>query len=237
MLIQLADNALSTLERVKLMLGVSEQEDALTKIKEALGIQDSSEPEESEPAEDQPSREDLILTMLINRASAEIESQIGHHLGKADYDQWYYADGRRELVLKEYPIVSVESIAQDGETVAPEEYDAVQRGNIGVVYKDDGWLHSGYYHGLANDMLAKKRCIRVKYTAGYVLPKDATEDDPQTLPADLEGLLWEMVQYAYANLKNGADGLTSFSISDVSWSFDKENSTSWTSILNRYRRY
>ena len=30
----------------------------------------------------------------------------------------------------------------------------------------------------------------MSYTAGYVLPKDATDDDPQTLPADLEGLLW-----------------------------------------------
>jgi len=73
--------------------------------------------------------------------------------------------------------------------------------------------------------------------AGYVLPKDATEDDPQTLPADLEGLVWEIVTQAYTNLQNGSMGLNSFSISDVSWNFDKSTHPEWTQLIGLYMRY
>jgi hypothetical protein len=85
--------------------------------------------------------------------------------------------------------------------------------------------------------VAPKRVIEVCYTAGYVLPKDATDDDPQTLPADLEGLLWDMVAQAYTSLQNGSQGLSSFSISDVSWKFDKSTPDAWVKTINQYRRY
>ena len=50
----LADTALTTLDRMKLMLGLSDIEDERT---------------------------DEIVTLLINRASSWIERQIGRHLG------------------------------------------------------------------------------------------------------------------------------------------------------------
>ena len=70
-----------------------------------------------------------------------------------------------------------------------------------------------------------------------MLPKDATDEEPQTLPADLEGLVWDMVSQAYANMQNGSQGLKSFSISDVSWTFDKSTPAAWLQIVNLYRRY
>lgn len=206
----LAENALTTLERMKLMLGLS-------------GIEDE--------------KTDMIVEMLINRASSWIERQTGRHLGKHSYTQWYDADGQQELVTIEFPIVSVEYVRQDGDLVAPDSYDYTQTSDIGVIYRDEGWLKAGYRRGLAYDIAASKRNIEVKYTAGYVLPKDATEDNPQTLPADLEGLVWDMVSQAYTNLQNGSQGLTSFSISDVTWNFDKSTSDSWTQLINLYRRY
>lgn len=206
----LADNALTTLDRMKLMLGLSDIEDEKT---------------------------DEIVTLLINRASSWIEQQIGRHLGRRSYKQWYDADGQQELVTLEYPIISVEYVKQDGKEVDPESYDYSQTADIGVIYRDEGWLKAGYRRGLAYDIVAPKRVIEVSYTAGYVLPKDATEDDPQTLPADLEGLLWDMVSQAYTSLQNGSQGLSSFSISDVTWNFDKSTPETWTKLINLYRRY
>lgn len=206
----LADNALTTLERMKLMLGLSDIEDERT---------------------------DTIVTLLINRASSWIERQTGRHLGKRSYRQWYDADGQQELVTLEYPIISVEYVKEQGNVVDPSLYDYAQTGDVGVIYRDDGWLKAGYRKGLAYDIVAPKRVIEVSYTAGYVLPKDATDDDPQTLPADLEGLLWDIVSQTYTSLQNGSQGLSSFSISDVTWNFDKTQHSEWTQLINLYRRY
>ena len=143
----LAENALTTLNRMKLMLGLSDIEDEKT---------------------------DMIVEMLVNRASSWSERQIGRHLGKRTYLQWYDADGQQELVTEEYPIISVEYVKQRGALVDPQSYDYTQTGEIGVIYRDEGWLKAGWRNGLANDIVASKRIIEVKYTAGYVLPKDDT---------------------------------------------------------------
>ena len=180
---------------------------------------------------------DAMVELLINKASAWVERQIGRHLGKRQYHQWYDADGQQELVTEEYPIINVEFVKEEGRLVDPGSYDYVQTGKIGVIYRDEGWLKAGWRNGLANDIVASKRIIEVKYTAGYVLPKDATENDPQTLPADLEGLLWDVVSQAYTGLQNGSQGLSAFSISDVRWDFDKSYNEAWTQLLNLYRRY
>lgn len=206
----LAANALTTLERMKLMLGLDDSADEST---------------------------NMIVELLINRASSWVEQQLGRHLRRDTYRQWYPADGQQELVTKEYPIVSVEFVKEDGRLVDPRRYDYGQTANIGVIYRDAGWLKAGYHGGLSYDQLATKRVIEVSYTAGYVLPKDATPEDPQTLPADLEGLIWDIVQQTYANMQNGSQGLKSFSISDVRWDFDKSVQPSWLQVINLYRRY
>ena len=64
----LAENAMTTLHRMKLMLGLPDVEDERT---------------------------DEIVTLLINKASAWIERQTGRHLGKRSYHQWYDADGQQ----------------------------------------------------------------------------------------------------------------------------------------------
>lgn len=206
----LAENALTTLDRMKLMLGLSDVLDERT---------------------------DEVIELLINRASAWIERQTGRHLGRRTYLQSYDADGQQELVTQEYPIISVEYIREAGALVDPAQYDYERAGSVGVIYRDEGWLKANYRAGLAYDEVASQRAIEVCYTAGYVLPKDATADSPQTLPMDLEGLLWDMVLQAYASLQNGSRGLTSFSISNVTWNFDKSTPDAWMQLIKLYRRY
>lgn len=239
----LAANALTTLERMKLMLGLTNKDVPLDRLKLMLGLSADSRipPEQLEQilamAKAEDEQTDLTIELLINKASSWIEHMTGRHLGKQSYHQWYDADGSQELVLIEYPIISIESIKEEGKLVDPRRYDFGQTGHIGVVYRDEGWLRAGWRCGLAYDIVAPKRVIEVEYTAGYVLPKDATEENPQTLPADLEGLVWDMVEQAYASLQNGSQGLGSFSISDVSWKFDKSTNPEWVRTVNLYRRY
>ena len=152
----LAVNALTTLERMKLMLGLTNKDASLDKLKLMLGLSADSEipPEQLEQmlgvAEAENEQTDLIIELLINKASSWIERLTGRHLGKQSYHQWYDADGSQELVLIEYPIVSIESIREDGKLVDPRRYDYGQTGHIGVVYRDEGWLRAGWRRGLTS---------------------------------------------------------------------------------------
>ena len=167
---QLASNALTTLETVKEMMGI--------------------------PTEESDPQVDNVLIRLINAASAWVETMTERKLGKNDYRQKCRGTGSQELVLKYYPIVSVQSVTEigSGKVLPPESYDFDEKGDIRVLYREEGWPHRGYPGGLSGDYLAPQRYLLVEYTAGYVLPKDATADSPCTLPADLESLVWEMVE-------------------------------------------
>ncbi len=77
-----------------------------------------------------------------------------------------------------------------------------RRGRRGDL-QGDGWTYYGYPQGLTGDPVTGSRNIEVKYTAGYILPWEATEEEPSDLPADLEGLVQEMVQYAFGRLETG----------------------------------
>lgn len=212
MSVALADNALTTLETVKTMLGI-------------------------EPDDVDPQRDD-VLTNLINYASAWIESMTGRIFKQQTYVQRYAAAGAQELVLKQWPVTDVEYVKDttSGQIIPDTDYEYTEDGRIGVIYKDDGWTFQGYTGGLSYDYLLASRYLEVKYTAGYVLPKDATEDNPCTLPADLQGIVWGIAQQEFSIMENGAEGLSAFSISDVSWTFDKEPRQSWLDIIGYYTR-
>lgn len=205
----LRDNALTTLEALKQMLG--------------LDADDTSN--------------DEVLIQLINQASASVERALGRKLRRSTYTQHLKGTGNQYLLVENYPIIDVEYIKQAGEYIDPGLYDITEQGAAGVIYKDDGWTYYGYPYGLAGDHITGSRNIVVRYTAGYVLPWEATEDDPATLPADLEGLVQEMVQYIFGKLQNGGTaGLKAFSISDVRWEWSDETPSTWQDIINQYKR-
>lgn len=208
----LAPNALTTLADMKNMLGIS--------------------------PDDEDEQRDTIIVMLINSVSAWIERMTGRNLGKQTYTQEYVASGAQELVLLQWPIISVEYVMDKkaGDVIPAREYDFNVTGEIGVLYKDNGWPLRGYRGGLAYDVYAPMRCLEVKYTAGYVLPKDATKNDPCTLPYDLQGIVWGAVMQEFSVMQNGAQGLSAFSISDVSWTFDKNPRQEWLNTIRYYTR-
>lgn len=205
----LRTNALTTLEALKQLLGIDETDTS----------------------------QDSVLIQLINRASASIENALGRKLRRSTYTERVKGTGSQYLLVENYPIVAVEEIKQAGEIVDPGLYDITVRGNAGVIYKDDGWTYYGFPHGLTGDAMTGSWNITVRYTAGYILPWEATDEAPADLPADLEGLAQEMVQYIFGKLESGgSSGLKAFSISDVRWEWSDETPSSWQDIINQYKR-
>ncbi len=211
--VALKDNALTTLERVKQMLGI--------------------------PADDADQTRDNIITNMINSASAWFESQTGRKFKLATYRERYQGSSSQELCLRQYPIVEIESITDtsNNAVINASQYSIEDTGHIGVVWKDDGWAMRSFLYGLANDPLYSRSYIEVVYTAGYVLPKDETQVNPATLPSDIESVIWEMTQQQYKLMQDGAFNLASFSISDVSWTWDKAPKQSWLDTIASYKRW
>lgn len=174
------------------------------------------------------------IVMLINQASASIEAEMRRRLGKQSYSERVKPTGSQELILSQWPILEVRHVEIGGRELPPAAY-GIEDG--GVLYKDDGWPWRGYPYGLAYDPVMTSKNVLIEYTAGYILPKDATESEPATLPADIEGLCMEMVSTAYSKARSGGGaGLRAFSISDVHWEWAAETPASWTAVIERYRR-
>ena len=171
------------------------------------------------PADEEDSERDAALTQLINAASAWLETKLGRKLGRQTYDEPHFGTGTQRLVLNQYPIISIRHIRDNRTGAEITGYDFVEEGEIGVVYREDGWTYYGHIGGLSYDYVAPRRYLTVNYTAGYVLPKDATEAQQ------------------WALLENDAAGLSAFSISDVSWTFDKNLSQTWQDVISLYRKW
>ena len=179
------------------------------------------------------------LIRLINSASEYIETMTSRKFALTLYKEGLCGSGAQELCLGQYPIREVISV-EDTENeydVPVNSYSADDTGNIGVLYRDKGWPVRGYAGGLANDLKASRKYLKVTYKAGFVLPKDTTEEVPSDLPYDLQYIVWQMVQQQWNLANNGANGLSAFTISDVSWTFDKELSTQVKDIINKYQRW
>jgi len=179
------------------------------------------------------------LIRLINSASEYIETMTSRKFALTQYKEGHYGSGAQELCLEQYPIREVISVedTENEYSISANTYSADDTGNIGVIYRDEGWPVRGYVSGLANDIKAGRKYLRISYNAGYVLPKDATAEIPSDLPFDLQYIVWQMVQQQWNLANNGANGLSAFTISDVSWTFDKELSTQVKDIINKYQRW
>ncbi|MNL54722.1 hypothetical protein D3C87_1780750 [compost metagenome] len=74
----------------------------------------------------------------------------------------------------------------------------------GILYRLDGWPEGD-------------RAIMISYTAGYVLPNDATTDEPATLPETLE---FACIMLAKHLLRE--PGVTSERVGDISVTYAAE---------------
>jgi hypothetical protein len=202
----LASNALTTLDTVK----------------EELKISDASL--------------DNFLTRKINAYSDFIEKALDRKIGIQAYDEYHAGTWRQKLILKHWPLIGDPVIKVKDVLLASTEYQITDEDRLySVIFKETGWTWEGYVTGYVGEPTAPTKTIRVQYTAGYVLPKDEAEENPRTLPYELEDLTIQLIAEDY--YRNGSQGLLSFSVSDVKWQWSQAFRENYNIILNKYRRY
>lgn len=106
---------------------------------------------------------DEMLLLQITAASISIENRCKRSFKKQRYTEKISGHASKYINLRNYPIHQVE-FPSDW------EFEILEEGRI---YKRDGWPIGSHN-------------IEVSYIGGYVLPSDATVDEPSTLPEPLE---------------------------------------------------
>jgi len=176
---------------------------------------------------------DEFLERKINSYSEWLEGRLGRKLSKDNYIEKYCGNSRQYLLLNQWPIIIVNSIKIDGGLLDNTSYETSTKDKkAGMIFKEDGWPWDGYLTGLVGEPLNARRNIEVDYDAGYILPKDATDEEPRTLPYDIEELLIGIIASDYS--KYGSQGLKSFKISDVEWQWDNELKQQYKEIMDKY---
>jgi hypothetical protein len=142
-----------------------------------------------------PASGDALAQMedLISEVSAAVESYCGRRFAKATLTEAVPSYDTAILLLSRSPLLEVSQVTRDGALVpqaewatTPEPDDAA----AGLLRNlTSSWLWSSDFASSAAPERhpgQERRRYTVTYTAGYVLPKDATNDSPRTLPYDLE---------------------------------------------------
>jgi hypothetical protein len=169
--------------------------------------------------------EDSYIERLINSVSEAIKNYCSRDFEKRTEAEKIQGSGRRKLFLCGYPIISITEIKINDEILSSEEYELTEEGkSAGYVYKEDRWPVSIIgSHGIVTDPIFsdEKHNIEVTYETGYVLPKDETEENPRTLPYDLEDCCVEAVAARYAQRGTGGN-IKSYKEEYISVTFDEK---------------
>lgn len=200
---RLSDNALTTLEAVKELLGI-------------------------DPSVTQY---DVKLTIEINNISAMVESMTGRTFGYATYTNERRMGSMNEfLYLRNYPIKEVDSVVENDEVVDPSNYeiDTNAREPRALFHTTSTWRRTARslnpaMRGNGGGMNSYK----VSYKAGYILPKDDTVENPTDLPPELEGLVLSVINSVFKSYQQtgGNLGLTRYKDSQLEyWFSDTANS-------------
>ncbi len=150
---------------------------------------------------------DTILEIMLNGASNHIEKWTGKRFNLQSRTEVLTPSGSSpRLYLKASPIASIASVTLDG-TVLP---------NGGYI----AGTEAGYLAYASGFWPAGVQNASVVYTGGYVLPKDATQQTPQTLPAEIELAALKLAAGFYnrstmEGASNSSSGGMSVSFADV----------------------
>lgn len=157
------------------------------RLKKALGIQGEAV-------------EDELLQIQIAASSQVIENYCKRSFKLQSYNEQHSGNARSSYInLRNYPVQSIEEVAITGKYVG--DYELLEEGRI---YCPSGWP-------------AGEHNIKVTYTAGYVLPVDATEEKPRTLPEVLE-----LACIFHAQLMLRTPGVTAERVGDISVNYSSD---------------
>jgi hypothetical protein len=207
----------------------------LPDVKTLLGITDSTQ--------------DARLELIVNACSRRIEQYCGRTFARASLTETYTPSGRQLLILRNYPIVSVSSVVDQGNTLVQgtDYIFSPEYANSGFLYRENGWNGPTVNRDfLTTDTVAGKRTIIVTYVAGYYLPADLgyVAGASTSLPFDLNYACARLACSDFVLARQGNfGGLTAMSEGGLSYSWGTPitNNASGISqevagMLNKYKR-
>jgi hypothetical protein len=133
---------------------------------------------------------DGLFEALIDSISEQFDGYVGRKLAKTTYTAVYFDGNRKDcLLLPQYPIVSIASIAEAGDALTEgEDNDYLLYADRGILKKVSGVWYKG------------SKTILITYTAGYTVQGANPGTGEVVLPADLK--LACMIQVAREWKKN-----------------------------------
>lgn len=181
--------------------------------------------------------DNYIIEHQINAVSDYIEKYCNRKFGLQTYtDEPYTGCGRQIMQLNQWPVTELTSVKMSGTLLNVPEYTmSVEDAKKGWIFAPNGWSYDGALVGYVGEPLAPYRSYLITYTAGYVLPKDATTEAPRTLPYDLEGACKELISAKLA--ARGIENVKQEHLGDASEAyFEDDLPPAIKAVLDRYRR-
>lgn len=189
----------------------------LESIKEYLNIPDAD------------TANDNFLIRKINAMSTLAQQYMNRDLNVQSYTENLQGNNRQYLTLRNYPLISVESVSFFDNVLDPSEYDiddyCMERG---MIYKETGWTANDFLIGIGGDPVPGRKIIQVQYHAGY----ETIPSDIQDAVIDLVALKWKESQYG-----DNRFGIESESVGAVKYIYSKKDlaiPASISSVLDRY---
>ena len=146
------------------------------------------------------------IERFINQWSSAIQTFLRRDLGLRERVEFVNGSMGPNLMLQHYPVqslTSVERIANGGVVVGTLDVQALMSMiseddlNRGIIYLEPNFYRRNASIGIIPDPYSPLKSYKVTYMGGYVLPKDATVENPQTLPYDIEGLVLDLVKTSF----------------------------------------
>jgi len=179
---------------------------------------------------------DMLLERNINSVSGMVSKYCNRKFIADTYTEYYKGSGRQKLVLNQYPINTITSVAVNSAALtAGTDYVTADQTYLdqGIIFKNNGWTWYGYLTGLVGELTAPIDNIEVVYSAGYTLEPEA----PRTLPWDIEQVVIDMVADVYGMQQDGTVGLKQLVQGKLSYTFNNESLIrQYSSVLDSYRK-
>lgn len=166
---------------------------------------------------------DAKLATLVTAASKLLDGFIGHSIHQATYTEYYDGDATNELLLNNYPVVSITSIHDDldrafgsDKLIAATDYvfDSNENENVGFVrlFKTQSVFQTGVQN------------VKVVYVAGYT-----------TAPEDAQLACAMLV--AWLLNRAGTEGQTAASLGGKSETYESDIPLYIRRLVHRYKKF
>lgn len=172
--------------------------------------------------EESDSSHDAQITAILAGLDTYIKKYMNKSIEQTTYIELYDGSGEKELLLDNYPIISITALSDDIDKDNKKYNSVIASGEI-LIHKTSGIIE------LYNQSFTEsQKNIYIKYIAGYTTA---------TIPNDLKMILYEMISKKWKDYQDKRYGMVSKSVLDENVSFSLVDVTDQQrQILNLYRK-